>query len=169
MLNFGKKIIAFITLLTMNSCFSNIEEGNKRFVEKHYNDNFNAFINTGFLIRSEDGEGNLIIFISTDLKNALNKGPYVVTVEKETGVIKKTSTHLMSDSNDFNREALHKLLPLFLTYKIYSIAVDSNQNVYVRVMKADKPTLVRFSNKKYITEQYKDWKRVKGNWYENLH
>jgi len=153
-----------LVLLGFSSCGSNNEKYNAEFVNRYENENFDPFINTGFLIRSR-GEGNLVIFISTDFKNAAVKGPYVVTVEKETGVIKKTSTELISDSIDFDEEAMHKLIPLFLNYKVYSLSVDVNRNVYLRLREAEKPTLIRFSNIKYKTNQYNDWRQVKDNWY----
>ena len=144
-----------------------MEKYNIEFVDKYNNENFDAFINTGFLIRSGDRKGNLQIFVNTDFKNASNNGPYVITIEKETGVIKNTSCHLMKDSSSFDREAIHKLTLKFLEYKVYSLAVDENKNIYVRLREAERPTLVRFSDAKYITEEYrKDWKQIKSNWYE---
>lgn len=166
MINILQILFSSFVLLGLNSCVGDMEKYNAEFVNKYENENFDAFVNTGFLIRS-NREGSLVIYISTDFKNAANKGPYVVTVEKETGVIKKTSTDLISDSVSFDKEAMHKLLPEFLKYKVYSLSVDENRNVYVRLREADKPTLIRFSDMKYKTEQYKDWEQIKSNWYEN--
>jgi hypothetical protein len=142
------------------------ENPNKEFVEKHEDENFDTFTNRSFLIRSADREGNLQIFVATDKKNAFDNGPYVVTVEKKTGAIKKASTHLMSDTSSLDREQIHGLIPIFLEYKVYSLSVDTDQNVYVRLKEADRPTLIRFSDMKHKTKEYKDWKQVKGNWYE---
>jgi len=168
MINILQILISSFVLLGLNSCVSDMGKYNAEFVNKYENESFDAFINTGFLIRSGDMEGNLVIFISIDFKNASNKGPYVVTVEKETGVIKKTSTDLISDSISFDKEAIHKLLPEFLKYKIYSLSVDENKNVYIRLREAERPTLIRFSDMKYKTDKYKDWKQIKGNWYEDV-
>lgn len=167
MINIFQTLFSSFALLVLNSCVGDMEKYNAEFVNKYENENFDAYINTSFLIRSGDMEGNLVIFISIDFKNAANKGPYVVTVEKETGVIKKTSIDLISDSVSFDKEAIHKLLADFLKYKVYSLSVDENRNIYVRLREADRPTLIRFSDMKYKIEQYKDWKQIKGNWYEN--
>jgi len=102
-----------IALLSLISCFGS-HDINKEFVKKYKDENFDAFINTSFLIRSIDKKGNLIIFVSTDLENAYNEGPYVVTAEKETGLIIDTSFQLMKDSIDFNKEAIHNLVLKFL-------------------------------------------------------
>lgn len=139
---------------------------NKGFVEKYENENFSSFKNRSFLIRNISRDGNMEIFVSVNIINASKNGPYVVTVNKESGRIVETSTHLMSDTSELVKEEIHNLIPIFLKYKIYSLLVDSNDNVFIRLREIDNPDLIRFSDKKYKTKEYNGWKNIKGNWYE---
>ena len=152
--------------LLLSCCFSD-RDSNKEFVKKHKDENFDAFINTSFLIRSIDEKGNLIVFVSTDFENAYNEGPYIMTVEKGTGRIIDTSFRLRKDSINFKKDDINSLVLKFLEYNVYSLAVDKSGNVYFRLREAEKPTLIRFSDSNRMNEEYrKNWRKIEGNWYE---
>lgn len=154
-----------LIMLLLCSCFGRYES-EKDFIKKYGNENFDIFINTSFLIRGTDEEGDPIIFANMNFKNAYYEGPYIMTIEKETGSIKNSSFKLMNDSLNFNKKGAHDLALRFLKYRIYSIAVDENRNVYIRLKYGERPALVRFSDSDFISEEYeKQWKNLGGNWY----
>ena len=152
------------TALTMSSCFSQ-GNSNRDFVSKYQNKNFDNFKNTWIVIRGYNEEGNPIVFMAYD---SSKDGPYIVTIDSKTNTIKKTSCHLMKDSINIDRNALDQLAMEFLKYHVYLLRVDKAGNVYVSLRTNERPTLIRFSDEKYITETYKnDWKRIKDNWFES--
>jgi len=156
--------IMILTALTMNSCFSQ-RNSNKDFVNKHLNESFDNFKDTWIVIRGYDEERNPIVFMSKDTSN---DGPYIVTIDSKTSTIKKTSCHLMKDSINIDRNALDQLAMEFLKYHVHLLKVDKAGNVYVSLQTNERPTLIRFSDEKYITETYKnDWKKIKDNWFES--
>ena len=68
----------------------------------------------------------------------------------------------------FDSTAIKKLELKFLDYKIFSLSVDENKNVFIRLTESDQPpSLIRFSETKFISEKDKDWKKIKDNWYEH--
>jgi len=159
--------IMIFTALTMNSCFSQ-RNSNKDFVNKYFNENFENFKNKGVVIRGYDNERNPMLFISSDLEKASENGPYIVTIDSKTSTIKKTSCHLMKDSINTDRNALDQLAMEFLKYHVHLLKVDKAGNVYVSLRTNERPTLIRFSDEKYITETYKnDWEKIKDNWFES--
>lgn len=159
-------ILMIFTALTMNSCFSQ-RNSNKNFINKYLNENFDNFKNKGVVIRGYDEERNPMLFISSDLENASENGPYIVIIDGKTSTIKKASCHLMKDSISINRNSLNQLAIEFLKYRVRLLRVDKAGNVYVSLQSNERPTLIRFSDEKYITELYREgWKRIKDNWYE---
>ena len=74
----------------------------------------------------------------------------------------------MKDSINIDRNALDQLAMEFLKYHVHLLKVDKTGNVYVSLRTNERPTLIRFSDEKYITEIYKnDWKKIKDNWFES--
>jgi hypothetical protein len=127
---------------------------------------FSEFLNMGFLVRSIRND-EMKLFVAINKGNASNNGPYVITVDVPTKRIINTSTHLMSDTTNLNRQKIHSLVPEFLDYRVFSLSVDLDTNVYVRLKESDRPpTLICFSDMKYKTEKYNSWQHKKGNWYE---
>lgn len=161
-----KIIVLFVSFFIMGSCLIDYSS-NEEFVRKYKDENFDKFINTSFLIRSLDKDGDLVIFVNLDFQNASNQGPYILTIEKETGKVKSTSTKLMKDSINVNEKTVQALALEFLRYDIYSLAVDEGKNVYLRLEQAERPTLIRFSDPKSMNkEERRNWRRIEGNWYE---
>jgi hypothetical protein len=139
------------------------------FVNKYDSTNFSAFRNTGFTIRGTDERSNFILFVSHDLKNAFHKSPVIITVDPDTKKIKEFSYKLLKDSSNVNRERLEQLAIKFLSFKIYSMSVDTSNNVFIRLDESDRPRLARFSDRKHIKTAgaFKgNWQHLKGNWYE---
>jgi hypothetical protein len=158
--------IMIFSALTMNCCISH-RNSNKDFVNKYFNESFENFKNKGVVVRGYDNERNPMLFISIDLEKASENGPYIVTIDSKESTIKKTSCHLMKDSINIDRNALDQLAMEFLKYHVQLLRVDKAGNVYVSLSTNEWPTLIRFSNEKYITETYEnDWKKIKSNWFE---
>ena len=146
----------------------NIQD-NESFVKKYENEDFNAFVNTGIHHRGVDEFGDPVLFVSDDLKNANRKGPIIIVVNRKTNSIKETSFKLSKDSLNVDQIRLHQLALKFLKYKVFSLMVDSDNNVFLRLSETDNPTLARFSDPKFITtaDSFKgNWKHLKGSWYK---
>lgn len=140
---------------------------NKAFVEKYGNENFDAFTNVGIAIRGLDQERNFMLFIG-DLKDAAINGPYIVTIDKQSGEIKKTSCHLMKDTSNLDKPIMNELALRFMKYDINLLRVDSSKNVYINVVNNERPTLIRFADAKYKMGQYSTgWRKIKDLWYED--
>jgi len=149
----------------MQSCKTNDA---RDFVNKHHNDDFNQFANTGFILRTFD-EGNPVVFVSTNLANAYNQGPYIITVDaKDKSIIKENKTLMGHDSSFVNRDEIMGLTNKFLNYEIRWLSVDTIGNVFIGLSNIEKPDLIRFSNLRYKTEEYSDWKHIQDMWY-SLH
>lgn len=153
-------------MLSLNSC-NNLNSQNSKFIEIYENENFDSFVNKGILIRNFDKDNDPVIYVCTDLQNAFNNGPYIVVIDRKTERIKSSSTNLMSDSSNLDKLAMNKLALKFLKYKIRLLKVDRFKNVFINIFKSEEPTLVRFSNLKYKTGQYKTgWIKINKYWYE---
>jgi hypothetical protein len=148
----------------MNSC-SVQERANKAFIEKYEKENFDAFINTSVFVRSKDKDGDIMVFVG-DLEKEECGAPFIVTVYQESKKVKSTSRHLLKDTCEVDEERMIKLALKYREYGIGFLKVYENRNAFFNVVEAERPTLIRFSDMKYKTEEYKDWKQVKGNWYE---
>jgi len=159
--------LATVYLATMFSC--NSKEGKyRKFVEQYKDENFEVFKNTSMFIRSAASDGGKIIFAYDEpISSTLNNGAYVITIDDTRKKIKNTSCHLMKDSTVVDKEKLERLVIKFIEYPISYLGVDSSNNVFINLKVNESPDLIRFSDLKYKTEKYKNWKRVKENWYEN--
>jgi len=159
-------LILFLAVLLNAGC--NKPDYHKVFVEKYGDENFDEFVNRSFFIRTSDREGNPIIYVFDETEQQAPCSMYFgVIVDRETRTVKSTIDDHLPDSCNINKEASAELAVKFSTYGINRLTVDSNMNVFVMVKFKEGPEdLVRFSDMKYKTEAYKDWKQVKGNWYE---
>lgn len=164
---------SIILILLLMGCNSKAET-NRKFVMYYEKENFDEFKNSSFLIRSGDNSGGIIIFaydygLYTDTVNNPNVHPYIITIDRRSLQIKRTSCHLMnSDSTEINKEKLEKLSQRFLKYNINSLKVDSNKNVIISLRYDERPNLIRFSNLKFKSSRYDSWEHVKDNWYQKV-
>lgn len=170
MLNLIHIFFTSVILVSMNSCFNSKGNGNKEFVEKYENENFGAFINKSFFVRGGDEDGDPIILVYDLTKKARPCDLFLgITVNNKTRTIKKINKSMLPDSCNIDEKTSCDLALKFNDYNINRLKVDENKNVYVSVIfKEGADYLIRFSDMKYKTEQYKDWKQVKGNWYEKV-
>ena len=123
---------------------------NQSFAEKYVNEDFSEFINTGIHVRGTDEYGDVILFVNLDLKSADKKGPVIIYINRATNTVRETSFKLSDDSVNVDQIKLHKLSIRFLKYKVFSLSVDSNKNVFLGLKESDRPTLARFSDSKYV-------------------
>lgn len=159
----------FLVMLNLTMIFScNRKDDNyKKFVEQYSNENFESFKNTSLFIRSVASNGGKIIFAYDEtISSELNNGAYVITIDESKKEIKNTSCHLMKDSLIADRKKLDKLAIKFIEYPVGYLSVDSNSNVLINQKVNESPDLIRFSDLKYKTDKYKEWKQLKDNWYE---
>lgn len=159
-------LILLLAVLLNAGC--NKPDHHKAFVEQHGYENFDEFVNRSFFIRSSDREGNPIIYVFDETKQQAPCGMFLgVTVDRETRTVKGIIDDHLPDSCNIDKETSAELAVKFSMYGINRLTVDSNLNVYVMVKFKEGPEdLIRFSDMQYKTEEYKDWKQVKGNWYE---
>jgi hypothetical protein len=158
--------LAIFYLATMFSC-SRKEDKYKKFVEQYKDENFEVFKNTSMFIRGAASDGGEIVFAYDEpISSTLNNGAYVITIDDTRKKIKNTSCHLMKDSTVVDKKKLERLVIKFIEYPISYLGVDSSNNVFINLKINESPDLIRFSDLKYKTEKYKNWKQIKGNWYE---
>ena len=136
------------------------------FVDKHGTENFNEFRNKGFAIRNYDESNNAVVFISSDLNRADVNGPYIVSIDESSRVIKKTDLTL-SLSKNIDTNELNALALKFMEFKVQKLSVDSNGNIFIGIKSNDRADLIYFSDDNYRIRAYKNWKRLSGNWYRS--
>jgi hypothetical protein len=169
----GKKnIIDVLNLLMFGALACFILQGcmvslSQKFVSKYGNEKFDEFTNKGIAVRGHDSRNVLLLFVSDDLENAENKGPYIVGIDKNSTLIKKTDLHLMTDTSNVDTSILNKLALKFMEYHVQKLSVDKKGNVYIGLRSNERPDLIYFSDLKYKTDMYKQWKHIKDNWYES--
>ena len=160
--------LVILNLTTMFSC-NRKDDSYKKFVEQYKDENFELFKNTSLFIRSIASNGSEIVFAYDEtISPDLNNGAYVITIDEIKKEIKNTSCHLMKDSLIVDRKRLDKLAIKFIEYPIGYLSVDSSSNVLINLNANKSPNLIRFSDLKYKTEKYKEWKQIKDNWYEKI-
>lgn len=162
--------ILTIFFSTLFCCKENNNKRNKEFVEKYKKNDFSIFKEKIIFVRGFN-QGNPIIYIYDESHNKRCKGFISYCYSREVDSILEIKPFFFSDSCDINFERFpKKTIKEFLKYDINCIEVDSNDNVFVKVMFFEGPAnLIRFSNKKYITNKYKkEWKNINGSWYEKI-
>jgi hypothetical protein len=150
----------------LTCCFGR-QSYNRDFVAKFGDEEFDDFINYAVYFRGRDYDGGRIVFISSPNGAEGCKAPFIVTLNAKTAKVQSTSRHLLKDTCQIDESKMVRLVLKFTEYKVAFLKVDSNKNVYVNVTQAERPTLVRFSDFKYVTADYKKWKHIQGNWYES--
>lgn len=168
MINILQILFSSFVLLGLNSCVGDMKKSNAEFVNKYENENFDAFINKSFFVRGFDEDRDPIILVYDLTKTIRPCDMFLgITVNNKTRTIKKVNKSMLPDSCNIDETTSCDLALRFNEYNINRLKVDANKNVYVSVMfKEGADYLVRFSDMKYKTDKYKDWKQVKGNWYE---
>lgn len=161
----------FVTMfLLLSGCSMDGKSGNMKFVVQYESENFDDFANRSFFVRDFDREGNPIVLVLDDRLN--NQRPCGLSigfiVDKKAKTIKDVKKSMIPDSCNIDIKTSGELAVRFIEYDINRLAVDSNKNVrvIVKFKERDPDQLIRFSDLKYKTEEYKDWQQVKGNWYE---
>lgn len=169
MLNFIQIFFTSVILLSMNNCGNSQEKTNKAFIEKYGNENFYDFINRSFFVRGfdEDGDPIILVYDETQKRRPCDLA-FGVTVNNKTNTVKNIKKSFIPDSCKIDEKKSCDLALKFNEYNINRLSVDSNKNVFISVMAGENASrLVRFSDAKYITAEYKkNWKQIKGNWYE---
>jgi hypothetical protein len=159
-------LILIIITIFFSFFFNKKNTKNRQFVEKYFNEDFSKFRNKTITIRGYENQDNVIIFI---YENDNNSGFIRIIAKKEGNIILKQD--VINQRNNCDLDTNYKndfLIKHFLEYEINFINIDSNDNVFVKTTFFEgKPDLIRFSDKKYITEEYKkNWINITENWYE---
>jgi len=157
-----------ISFILIASC-SNDDDAIRTFVSSYQDEDFTTFTNSYVHIRGRDSNGDLIIFAGSDIEGEC-KSPLVITIDEGTKEIISTNNHLnLNEGNcKADEEKMNKLALEFLEYKVGFIHVDKNNNAFFILNGEDRPNLVRFSNIKYKTSDFKDWRSIGKNWYQSI-
>ena len=157
--------LIFLYLFSSNCNFDNYRYGCLQFIKKYNHEDFSKFKNIGLAIRSYGRDG-ITIYISDELDNGLRKYPYMIIFYEDEKSIKNTSCRLVKDSCAFDTVKLNTLALNFLKYDIGALAVDKDKNVFITIGSSERFNVVRFSDKKFIKDEYKeDWHQVDDNWF----
>ncbi len=158
-------IILFLSCNSRSNQYS-IHNNNQNFVAKFGEENFENFAKKGVILRSFDSVNIGRFFVNPNIY--LNNGVYIVSINVNNGNIVYESTQLIKDTSQLDKQSLNNLAKKFIKYGIYHLYVDSLGIVYINTMSMKRANLIRFPKLKYKTEEYKKWKKIKANWYENL-
>jgi hypothetical protein len=156
----------FFLYLFFGGCnFDNYRYSCLQFIKKHNHEDFSKFKNIGLAIRSYGRDG-ITIYISDDLDKGVRKYPYMIIFHGKGKGIKNTSCNSSKDSCTFDTVKLNRLASDFLSYEISKLAVDDDNNVFIGVGSGERFNLVRFSDQKFVKDEYKtEWWQVVDNWY----
>jgi|GEM_PF-1806196 len=161
----SKILLIFIaTLMLLLSCSRSKSYYNNKFIEKYGNENFDEYKDFSIFIRGANKDGDPVVYL-VDMchKNSL----FIVVLNSNTGEVKSSRYHLTQDSSVIKRNMSISLVEKFWNYRIYALYVDSVYNVKINVIENAEPNLIRFSDKKYIKDEYLNgWRKIKDNWYE---
>ena len=136
-----------------------------KFANKYRNEDFTQFTNIGLAIRCYCKEG-ITIYISDKLDSKERRYPYMVIFNEGEESIKKTTCTMLKDSCAFDTIKLNKLALIFLKYHVEKLSVDKDNNVFIGIGSSEGANLVRFSDNKYVKDEYKkDWYSLDDNWY----
>lgn len=151
------KVISLVFLIL--GC-SNLENNqNAEFLEKFKNEDFSKYQGNSFFVRGFD-KGNPIVFVySNECKQ-----PLVITANRQTNTVLKTSRHLQTDTCSIDTSQKEALALSFLKYNINYLEVDKNLDVFISIIfEEGPPKLARFS-KSVNTKG--NWQKIVDNWYE---
>jgi hypothetical protein len=163
-------LISFFIISILQSCKAGDNGAfNAQFVKKYGHDSFAEFAGYSLTLRSYDGNGNAIILVYNNADTGGCQFPYRVIINRKSHEVKSSNR----DWVDSNRVCLidtARMVTLALKFEQYNIAhidIDENNNVNIKTLLFEgAPNLMRFSDLKYKTLKYKEWKHVAENWYE---
>ncbi len=161
-----KKIGISILLIVIifYSC-STVKEYNVDFVNKHGQENYEAFNNISIIFRGLDSNGNVIIFISR-LDDSKDNGPYIVTIDKQSMKVISTDYKLMTDTINFDFPKFENLAIKFVEYNIYQLIVDKSGNISIKVINSESQTLSRLATSDELNQHNKKHlRKLDEHWY----
>nr|WP_295876242.1 hypothetical protein [uncultured Chitinophaga sp.] len=134
----------------------------KAFLEKYRKEDFSPFKNKYILNRGIDHSDHSSILFVYDERD---DGPYMVKVNRTSGKIVGTSTHLMKDASNPDSVFKQQLAMKFIRYHVDGLDVDSVGNVFVWITH-DQPDLIRVAGKIDMPGfDEKHYRETKDNWY----
>lgn len=167
-----------ILLLSAVICFAGCngkdtkrQKLNSDFIAKYGSENFTSFIGHTIWLRSLDRERNQIFLFNSNNQDTGNCSlPYRVIVSSKSGQMKEANR---SWADSFGRCPIDTNIAVEYALKLHKmqiayLKVDSNKNVIVQTLYGEgTPDLIRFSDPKFITEEFrKRWRPKGNNWYE---
>lgn len=161
-------LISIMCTFFLTKCSMTSEMSNELFVEKYQHENFDVFLNKSFFIRDIDINKNPIV-LAYDYKDSEKPCGFLsIIVDKDSNIIKSTTSILNSDNCyiEISKE-IEFLAIKFVALNINRLRVDSNRNVFISILPGENVSrLIYFSDLKYKTEEYRKWRLISGNWYE---
>ena len=166
-------ILVVSVAFSLQGCSQNRDKYNNLFIEKYGNNNFEIFKNKSLFIRSLY-EGNPVIYVfdySYTHGQPINTeqcGFVSVIISKKDNSLISSSFVPQSDNckMTYEQEEYYKLTIEFLQFDINSLAVDKDNNVFVKTTFYDGlPDLIRVNNQESIKD-FDNLVLIKDNWYK---
>lgn len=168
-MNNVKTLFFPIMLFAFISCQNIQQRANRTFVELYEYEDFSVFKDFYVWIRSCDNNKSCFVVICPNYSGECKDGSYVVEIDKESKEILDFNYRYLEDSINFDKKRYDNLAKKFISYNVNSINVDSNNNVYIKVFHTTVPTLIRFSEKQFISfNRNEKWRKITGLWYEKI-
>ncbi|MBC8046516.1 MAG: hypothetical protein H7Y00_06950 [Fimbriimonadaceae bacterium] len=165
-MNFNNSILIVVSLFIYQLFATGCTSEKEKFVRKFSEYDFNKFARKSFFVRDFEGRNNPIIFVYKDNCNGFQR----VIIDSKLDSIKLTDFPGAKTDLDCWNDSLYsnELAIQFVKLDINAMSVDSNLNAYFNVLYNEQfPHLIKFSDKKFITGEYKTkWEQITGNWYK---
>lgn len=169
-------ILCVCSILLLGRCktdFSKRHVKNGKFLSEYGNGHFEIFKNYSVFVREWNrGQGPTIMIVNHRIDSGVCSLPFTLILDQDGVNVKDIKGNWMDTSASCNIDTLLmiKLAVELSGMKASYINVDSNGNVFVQTIYGEStPNLVKFSDSKYITDEYKNnWKARPNGWYERI-
>lgn len=166
-------IYSILLLFGCKNTETNRHSVNEKFITEHGNYQFNNFKNYVVFVREWDRNHDpAIMIIDSRVDTGDCSLPFTIIVNHENNNVKKIKGNWADSTGkcgvDTNR--MIKLATALSALHAAYVRVDSNDNVFVQTIYGEgAPDLVKFSDPKYITDEYrKKWKEKGNGWHERI-
>jgi hypothetical protein len=155
-------ILIFLFVSSCNCRRMNSDE----FIQEYDSVDFSLLKGKYIFLRSGDILSNTAIYFLYE--NALDCGPYAITFDKTNQNILKIKNDMVLEScgKDYlDKSQIEKIVKRFVKYKLHSVMVDYNDNVYLEYVKDNSEIHFMRKSRDYIVLDTIRYKHYKGNWY----
>jgi len=169
-------ILCACSILLLGRCktdFSKRHVKNEKFLSDYGNGHFEIFKNYSvFVPEWNRGQGPTIMIVNHKIDSGVCRFPFTLILDKDGVNVKDIKGDTMDTSRSCNIDTplMIKLAVEFSGMKVSYITVDSNDNIFIQTIYGESaPNLVKFSDSKYVTDEYKNnWMARPNGWYERI-